>query len=391
MFKPSSKELPSEVASASGKTLSSVPASSHDHQAEGEAMTLASFPGGVSNIVFDYLENNLEFNWSGDEETQSKPFSVIEFNKFSLFGFKSEYFISKQAAQAATLILRGEKEDIEKAVCLVKQNPHIVHCVTRAFDPLQRDLEGTLIQIAAMAGDVDLKPGIVKEEEQGVVERLIAVAGLSSEEVAEQLKVVTSEEAIRENEARNQQILGAIKRFGEGIIALESKDDDSLEQFQAKCQPLIDQLEKDLRPDPKPVITLGYIFDPKILKEMFSWYEANFNHFGNWSKRNVFMVNGYGKLQANLSSRDAQVVRRGIDLFINNPEIPVRTLNNEDGSSYFYNSQSRLGIDFYLGYFRCEPQTRAAAACSSRLELLCRTKTAVLQNVCNGGPAPRRY
>ncbi|HSW71633.1 MAG TPA: hypothetical protein VLH77_06640 [Gammaproteobacteria bacterium] len=350
----SSENQDPELLSTSSKAaLPSEPFISHDPdaEAEGEVMTSAHFTRGLPEIVLGYVGDDVNTNWLGDSDSaddETKPFSIEERKKFMLFGAKSEYFISKQAA---TLILRGEKEDIEKALALVKQNPHIVHCVTRAFDPLQRSVKGTLIQIAAMAGDVGLKPGIVKGEEQGAVESLIAVAGLSRDEVAEQLKVLTSEEAIRENEARNQQILKAIKRFGEGIIALESKGDDSLEQFQAKCQPLIDQLEKDLRPDANRVLISGYIFDPMILKETLDWYDTNFNRFSDWSQRDVFIINGYGKLQAQLSSRDAQVVRDGIGPAVDRGKIPPRTLNNADGSSYFYNPQSRLGIDFFVGYY----------------------------------------
>ncbi len=357
----SSENQDPELLSTSSKAaLPSEPFISHDPDAAGEVMRSAQFTQGLPEIVLGYVGDDVNTNWLGHPDDETKPFSLAERQNFTLFGVKIEYFFRKLAKQAATLILRGEKEDIKKALALVKQNPHLVHCITRAFDPLQRPVEGTLLQIAAMAGDVDLRMRIKKEEERGAVERLIAAAGLSRDEVAEQLKVVTSEEAIRGNEARNQQILETIKRFGEGIIALESKDDDSLEQFQAKCQPLIDQLEKDLRPDANRVLISGYIFDPMILRETLDWYDTNFDRFSDWNQRDVFIINGYGKLQAQLSSRDAQVVRDGIGPAMEKGKISPRTLNNTDGSSYFYNPQSRLGIDFFVGY----SGLRARRACT---------------------------
>ncbi len=130
-------------------------ANSHDPSDEGEAMKKAHFTNGLSEIVLDYLDDDFNFEWSGDDET--KPFSEKEFRNFKLFGVGSKDLMRERASSIATLILSGEGEDLEKAMGLVKKNPHIIHCVALVSDRLQRPVEGTLLQIAAMAGDVDLK------------------------------------------------------------------------------------------------------------------------------------------------------------------------------------------------------------------------------------------
>ncbi len=354
---------------------------SHDPGDEGEAMTQAHFTSGLPEIVLGYLGGDFEIDWLYSRN------SFFLRQQFKLFGVKREYLIGQQVA---TLILRGGEIDIGKALHLVecnvdKYNPHLVHCRIQAVDPLKRSVEGTILQIAAMAGDVGLKPGITNKKEQGAVERIIAAARLSQEEVAEQLKVVNSEEAIRENKARNKQILDAIKKFGEGIIALEYVD-----ELRQACQPLIDQLETDLRPDPQQVITSGYIFDPMILHEASHWYTENYARFGGQGKRDIFIINGYGKLQARLSARDAQVVFGGLRCFTNKPDVPPRlnlykeNLYKEGGSLYFYNLQLRLGIDLYVGYFGASRDAGHAVMQRSAFKLLDQTKKTALQNLCEG-------
>ena len=92
------------------------------------------------------------------------------------------------------------------------------------------------------------------------------------------------------------------------------------------------------------------MFDPKILCDTAKWFEDNVGRFGDWwtKQSDVFWVNGFGKLESKLSSRDAQVIRAGIGNLVYDAIIPARTLNNADMSSYFFNSYSRLGVDFYL-------------------------------------------
>ncbi|MHB1948245.1 MAG: hypothetical protein ACYCQI_09045, partial [Gammaproteobacteria bacterium] len=73
---------------------------------------------------------------------------------------------------------------------------------------------------------------------------------------------------------------------------------------------------------------------------------------GWWSlQADVFWINGFGKLQGRLSSRDAQVVCAGIGNFVDNGRMPPRSFNNSDGTFNFLDPLSRLGLDFFLGYY----------------------------------------
>ena len=339
------------------------------------------FPPGLPAIVLDYLDGDV---LSYDE----KPIPAKSRQDLMLFGRKYHELISTDASIVAELILKGEENDVEEALKLVRQNPSLLHRQAKAKDPLGRWIQGTLLQIAAMAGDVDLKAGIIEEKEHGLVERLKLAGKLSAEEVAEQLKVITSDEAKQANEKRNQRVLDVIKKFGEGIIkkAEEFKSDRSFKEFQIQCQSIIDQLESDLTAGMKEVIISGYIFDPSILQKAAEWFNDNQHRFSSfWSNRgDVFWINGFGKLQSKLSSRDAQIILKGAGNFIDDGEMPNRTLNNADGTSDFFNLTSRLGVDFYLRGcgLRAVGDTIWCGGFPS-LQNLCQAKTRALQNVCN--------
>jgi hypothetical protein len=277
---------------------------------------------------------------------------------------------TERLGHLAKLILSGEENDVEEAVDLVKKTPSILNYSVQAADPKGRTLERKPLQIAAMAGDFDFKEDLA-EKDRGIVERLALAASLSKEEIDEQLQIITSEEAIHQNEARNQRVLTAIKAFGEGILeikkaivienSLQNNEDKtshtpptqmSFEDFQARCKPIIDKLEKALQPNPQEVIRLGYIFDIKIRRDAEVWFKDKVNSFGGWysNQSNVFYVNGIGKLDNNLSARDAQAVLGGMGNFVAGGTVPRRSVKNADGSSYFFNSASGLGVLFCLGY-----------------------------------------
>jgi len=182
----------------------------------------------------------------------------------------------------------------------------------RGHTPLGRAVKARVLEIAAMAGDVDLHEGMEEEikqaeekeqeaktaEEQskakekiemlkkhrGIVEQLAAIeGGLSPEEVAAQLdKAVTGEKAKQQTQQKVDRIVAAVKHFGEGILskAKEYKGDlqnyDNFLEFQQLCQPLIDQLRKALQHDPKEVQTSGRIFDESILYKAADWFQYGY-------------------------------------------------------------------------------------------------------------------
>ncbi len=349
--------------SSSSSTMTSLSKASYNDKAENEVMQVCHFPPGLPEIIVDYLDGNVDT----EEDNEIKPLPVEQRQQLTFLG---RNFCELMAYRVAKLTLSGEQEDVDEAVALVKKNPTILNYTVRVTNPKGRTIEGKPLQIAGIAGDFDLKEGL-SEKDRGVVERLALAAGLSKEEIDKQLKVITSEEAIKANEARNQRVLAAVKAFAEGILkvketidannSLEAKEDKdsntkqkqmSFEDFKTLCQPVIDQLEKALQPDPKEVIRSGYIFDPKILRDATKWFEDNVTRFSGWwsNQSDVFWVNGIGKLQDHLSARDKQVTRAGIANFVDHGIVPGRRQKNAGMLGPATNSKSGLGVDFYFGY-----------------------------------------
>jgi len=277
-----------------------------------------------------------------------------------------------------TLILRGEENDVETVLAHVKENPALLDVVVTVKDPLGTPVTGTLLQLAAMAGDVNLKSDITNEKDRGLVERLADAGGLSKERVAEDLACITSKEAQDANDKRVERYLAIIKKFGNSLCEGKITDDEA-----------IAQLEKELLEERSKAVNAGFVFDPKILHDTAKWFEENVNRFGDWwtPQSDAFWINGFGKLQSLLSSRDAQVVRTGISKVVDDSVMAERTLKNPSGDSHFYNASSKLGRDFYLGYYgaQCgQASWRVAPRARTRFAVqnLCRAKTTALHSLC---------
>ncbi|HSW48194.1 MAG TPA: hypothetical protein VLG67_03880, partial [Candidatus Saccharimonadales bacterium] len=185
-------------------------------------------------------------------------------------------------------ILRGCDPDVESVLTEVKKNPTLLDIVITVKDPVGTPVTGTFLQLAAMAGDVNLKPNISNEKDCGLVERLISAAGdyMTPEKVAEQLKCINSDEAIDANNKRVQRYLDIIKKFG-----------NTLCEGKVTKEEAIAQLEKELFEERSKAVNAGFIFDPRILHDTAQWFEENVNRFDGWNtpKSSVFWVNGFGK------------------------------------------------------------------------------------------------
>jgi hypothetical protein len=304
---------------------------SYDMNLPGEVMTDVRLYDAPVKTILDYLDGDI-YPISKESKITSRK---SHYAQFKLFNRGLHDLLNNEAAFIANLILRAERRDVEEALMLIKKKPILLHITTEARDPLGRRVKGTLLQIAAMAGDVDLRPDIKKEKDKGLVERLISLGHFTKEEIAQQLECITSREAKKINHERNQRVINAVIQFGKD---LEGGNINALH---------IDNSE---------VITQGYIFDPKILQKCLGWFnQSKLDEEEGCSLnplRYVFLIQGYGKLQSLLSSRDAQVVNAGISAFSSDCtppyQIPARSFKNADGATYFFNVNSRLGIDFYI-------------------------------------------
>lgn len=272
-------------------------------------------------------------------------------------------FFEDDAAIAAAAILRGEAKDVDRVLALVKKNPALLHTVNEAKDQLGRRVRGTLLQIAVMSGDIDVNQHIEDENLRGVAEQLIRTGLLSKEEIAEQLKCVTSDEAKKINEERKQRILSAVTRFGEAVISitraknskfdytvilenyrqnlnacetdrnLKDRYQEAFKDYKKEFEPLIEQFKKDLQLDPNEVISTGYMFDISTLRDAIAWLKENeYRYKNNNVQSNILCVYIIGTLQKMLSTRDVQVIkypnylsnipgRPDVDEFYNNASI----------------------------------------------------------------------
>ncbi|MHB1949311.1 MAG: hypothetical protein ACYCQI_14485 [Gammaproteobacteria bacterium] len=320
------------------------------------------FTRPLADIMNGYLGGDIVINWAGNEE--KKPFTKDEYDQFRLFKHLPDITVAKlmhpdpDASEIANLLLRGEEADVNEALALLakklEKDPAYLNYHVIATDPLKRQVKGTLIGIAAMSGDVNLKSGLLDEKTWGLVERLAKLGNLSDAEVAEQLKVITSPEAKAINENRIERVLKALANFEEGILKKRAKyKGNDFEEFQKRCQPVFDKFDEALTSLSNEIITCGFVFDPAILGRAAKRFEENVKRFnGCWSlQADVFWVNGFGKLQGKLSSRDAQAVCAGIGNFVDDGRMPPRSFNNSYSNFHFLDHHFLLGGAFYLGYY----------------------------------------
>jgi hypothetical protein len=277
--------------------------------------------------------------------------------------------IQYRLEQAANDLLHDG--NIDKGLALIEQNPHVIHIETQGRDRFGRHIQAkTLLQMAAMNGHFNNRDKKAEEKkDHGAVELFSQAAGLTKDEAATQLfPVLFSDEAINENKARKNRVLAVVKEFGESILKRKAdlpKSWNTIEEFkaaQAKCKPEFDKLRNDLiRIVSNEVIKLGFILDTDITVEFDKWFTENLTRFGGEVSliSDLIWTGGYGSLQYVSAAPDAHIHRHGIGPVVDSGEIPARTLKNSDGSSHF-SSTSKLGLDFYLGYYgAAEPRRRA--------------------------------
>jgi len=341
---------------------------------------------------------NIIMSYNTDNDYPNQPTSYINAT-LTLFGKPFLDLLHTETSLLGNMILRGTQDDETYVLNKVRENQDLMKVVVVATDPLGTPVEGTLLQIAAMAGDVSLAA-----RHQGFVEKLIEVGGLSKERVEKELLCITSEEAKLENRERIQRYLTIMKKFAEDLKAVtisvkyindhagrsyflgfctiytQRTTDDGRSFFicqseydyeiEAKTQlrdwPVITSLHEALQAERKKTITSGYIFDSKIMYEVAKWYSQDSYFQNNYSSCNarIFWVNGFGGLQRLLSSRDKQVIEAGMDELIENDKIPMRY-----DIQLSKNFSADLGIHVYLEYRWFDWQWNIVSPCIHTLQL----------------------
>jgi hypothetical protein len=297
---------------------------------------------------------------------------------------KSEERWSTKAREAAEsfLLIRCQKKspeerqkDVKKAVALLVRNPKLLRCIVEVSDEQRRIIKGTPLKIAIMAREVRCSytaKGIFKFkrkkhlqpylQEMGIVESLIIKSDLSLQEIRDQLSVITSDEAKKENERRNNRILTAVKLAWYSLfndieskaLSSEIKSEKENGAFLKVKERMIEQLIKESLKHPKEdVIQSGFIFDPRVITQIFYFFNEQLRILSNkklseivYSMANLFFVKTIGKMQKMLSKRDLEAYYYGLSDFIEKRPALSRQFNYEDS----YRGEVRmLGSDYCLG------------------------------------------
>jgi hypothetical protein len=312
----------------------------HHPEVSGEALTVF-IPRGVRDIILDYLHHDIKpMQNATDGKSVSRHYS-----EFKLLGRDLRYFMDFSPLEnAAQSILSGNEKGIQEVLKLVKENPMLLHIPTKAFDARDRCIVGSLLQMAAMMGDFNLKPAIHHEEEMGLVERFKIAANLSDDIVNDELQVILGREAILENEKRNQLVLVGVDKLLKGIFGQKIQRNETFHHFHERCLPFAVDFNDKLEEITDKPIKLGYIFDPSIISQAAKKLESYIKRRKDWFSFHcaIFRVLGLGTLQKHLSIRDAQIVQLGMNNYIEKHQIPARNLD----ANFYYSSL--LGLDHYL-------------------------------------------
>jgi hypothetical protein len=240
-----------------------------------------------------------------------------------------------QAERAAHLLLCRDIEGVEK---LVKQNPNILYLTVEAKDHRGRRVRGTLLQLAILAGDVNIRPKKNNAKDHGAVERLKAY--LPELESVRQLQATQVNGWEQETAARMQVYMDALKTFLNAICTGKASTFDGLI---VELEDSIKAFKSAFTPHPDAVITTGFIFDTQIF--LSANLAADRLNGCLSAKSEVFDVIGFGTLQANASACDIQILITGIHSVMLRHQDPDYRLNSVDIPS----SLSGLGVSFVLG------------------------------------------
>jgi hypothetical protein len=307
---------------------------------------------------------------------------MAQLNRVSHFFFQPGLHLRNKLLEAARFIL-SDYPNPYALEPLVQINPrmltHPVRTVWRG-----RRIEGTLLQIAAMAGDVNLRNKQGNEKDHGIVEQLCGY--LPADEAQRQLQAVfpAGWEAI--TAARMQPYVNAAATFMEGVIQARAVTSEAL---LTECQVLLENYKKALNTHTDEVIVCGYIFDPNILVTVMDLVKANIVHFGGAGlpnfKSDFFWRYGFGAMQASLLGCDHQAIMQGITVYlkamIDGAPMITRLLNSsvpEHVAKSFY-----MGVDGIPSPDGDILDTLVGGLWDMSMKIYSQQKRQTLQNLCH--------
>lgn len=240
------------------------------------------------------------------------------------FGYPTTFAneLHSRARKAADFILDGGREDADKLIMLVRDNPGIKTIEMEVKDTHGNTIKGTLPRIATIVGEVSAVTGEIGEvpplihdvKHCGFLEMLLSEGEPLPPEEINQLEKIGIIRDYQDNKAPNElQKLGipnseqdaehtikmsmATIQFGEGILSSASKYQKVKAIFNAAFSPR--------------TIISGFAFDIKILCNAAQWFYQNQQRF-NDEQTLLFWEDGFNQLLNHMSTRDKQLFQNYI-------------------------------------------------------------------------------
>jgi len=212
--------------------------------------------------------------------------------------------------------------NVEETLALAAQNPESLLNVVEIEDPYGQRVRGTPLQIVAAAGDRNTREMKAEEKNYGLVERL-RPCFKNQNDFDNQLAAWFGPGSKEATQKTMAPYVAAIKTLCQEII--ESKDISNAIPFEALLDlPIAEKFRKALAPNPKHVVTSGFLFDMQIFLDFFAIFEANVNNDkiedkarpnldGWWSpKSDLLDAIVYPALQGRSQRCDIGIFKKGV-------------------------------------------------------------------------------
>jgi hypothetical protein len=259
-----------------------------------------------------------------------------------------------QAEKAARLLLLGHTITAD---AMVEANPLILTCVVDAPDHRRNKVRGDLIQIAALAGDSNIRNKKLPEKDHGMVQRWSA--HLPADEVAHKIRATRPPGWEEETAARMQPYMDAAIELLNDLVTMRQQAPQlayaGYAAFEVACIVPITKFQDRLAaiPDEQPVITTGLIFDLQMLEKFIEdLLVKNIDRLGGWDSvaSDLYAIKGFGGLQmcASVCDLQAMVHRGGLYHVIREGELPDRSLHFSSGVPQ---ALVGLGDSFFVSVF----------------------------------------
>ncbi len=268
-------------------------------------------------------------------------------------------------------VVYGEMKEAEK---LLAKNPRLLLVKAPVTDEAGRKILGTAFQIALGAKDVSPFPDKFNE---------------MAEMIASYFEKIPDGEKEKQKQYDEQ--------FPEGFEKLEAtrraRDSEALNTVFAaiKDKPLaeaeeaVTAFQDYLKTQAQQVIKIGYHFNEALYEQALTLYNNNFDACGGYfsDKNNLAAVKVLGGIQHYFTANLAQAACDGFGKVVDEKKVLSRSKLLEDKVTSFFNS--KLGVDHFV-YSYYDGVDAGMGECglgACRLfQILCQTKTAVLENLC---------